>query len=264
MPRPRRPELALALGNLGAPGGLTRSVVLSLGAGLSLLVAVALADASLVRELEEPAADQLARLLRARRAEGRLRRHGRADPQAGAGAPCSRTRRCCAGASYASTTCRSRTSRRRRKPSGCSTATAGCPIREDGAARLARHRRRVVAEGLRRRAARLVRGRPCQQAGPQDRRQGHRQRARPQRDGDDRQPARGEVGEPRHQLRHAVLAQHPGRRAAQPAGHHLAAGGHVAGHRRRGDPRARPAPIRRSPPFASRTCWRRSTPCSPR
>jgi putative ABC transport system permease protein len=45
--------LALALGNLGAPGGLTRSVVLSLGAGLSLLVAVALADASLVRELRE-------------------------------------------------------------------------------------------------------------------------------------------------------------------------------------------------------------------
>ena len=53
IPRPRRPELSLALGNLGSPGGLTRSVVLSLGAGLSLLVAVALADASLVRELEE-------------------------------------------------------------------------------------------------------------------------------------------------------------------------------------------------------------------
>ncbi len=51
-PRPRWPELALALRNLGAPGGLTRSVVLSLGAGLSLLVAVALADASLVNELK--------------------------------------------------------------------------------------------------------------------------------------------------------------------------------------------------------------------
>jgi putative ABC transport system permease protein len=50
-PRPRTPELALAIGNLGAPGGLTRSVVLSLGAGLSLLVAVALTDASLIREL---------------------------------------------------------------------------------------------------------------------------------------------------------------------------------------------------------------------
>jgi putative ABC transport system permease protein len=51
LPRPRIPELALAIGNLGAPGGLTRSVVLSLGAGLSLLVAVALANASLVQEL---------------------------------------------------------------------------------------------------------------------------------------------------------------------------------------------------------------------
>ena len=52
-PRPRLPELALAIGNLGAPGGLTRSVVLSLGTGLSLLVAVALANASLVSELKE-------------------------------------------------------------------------------------------------------------------------------------------------------------------------------------------------------------------
>ena len=51
MPRPRSPELALAIGNLGAPGGLTRSVVLSLGAGLSLLVAVALTDAAIVKEL---------------------------------------------------------------------------------------------------------------------------------------------------------------------------------------------------------------------
>ncbi len=49
--RSRWPELALAVGNLGAPGGLTRSVILSLGAGLSLLVAVALADASIVKEL---------------------------------------------------------------------------------------------------------------------------------------------------------------------------------------------------------------------
>lgn len=50
-PRPRWPELSLAIGNLGAPDGLTRSVVISLGAGLSLLVAVALADASMVNEL---------------------------------------------------------------------------------------------------------------------------------------------------------------------------------------------------------------------
>ncbi|MEO1543810.1 MAG: FtsX-like permease family protein, partial [Pseudomonadota bacterium] len=53
MPRPRMPELALAVGNLGAPGGLTRSVVLSLGSGLSLLMAVALADSSIVAELKQ-------------------------------------------------------------------------------------------------------------------------------------------------------------------------------------------------------------------
>ncbi len=51
IPRPRIPEFALALGNIGAPGGLARNVVLSLGAGLSLLVAVALTDASLVEEM---------------------------------------------------------------------------------------------------------------------------------------------------------------------------------------------------------------------
>jgi putative ABC transport system permease protein len=51
LPRPRNTELALALGSIGAPGGLTRSVILSLGTGLSLLVAVALDNASIVSEL---------------------------------------------------------------------------------------------------------------------------------------------------------------------------------------------------------------------
>ena len=51
LPRPRQAELALAIGNLGAPGGLTRAVVLSLGTGLSLLVTVALVDSSIVAEL---------------------------------------------------------------------------------------------------------------------------------------------------------------------------------------------------------------------
>jgi putative ABC transport system permease protein len=53
VPRPRWPELALAIGNLGAPGGLTRAVVLSLGTGLSLLVTVALVDRSIVAELTD-------------------------------------------------------------------------------------------------------------------------------------------------------------------------------------------------------------------
>jgi putative ABC transport system permease protein len=51
LPRPRHAELALAMGNIGAPGGLTRAVVLSLGTGLSLLVTVALVDSSIVSEL---------------------------------------------------------------------------------------------------------------------------------------------------------------------------------------------------------------------
>ena len=51
LPRPPQPELALAIRNLGAPGGLTRAVVLSLGAGLSLLVTVALVDHSIVADL---------------------------------------------------------------------------------------------------------------------------------------------------------------------------------------------------------------------
>ncbi len=58
LPRSRIPEIALAVGNIGAPGGLTRSVVLSLGAGLSLLVAVALTDASLVTELSSRLPDK--------------------------------------------------------------------------------------------------------------------------------------------------------------------------------------------------------------
>ena len=52
LPRPAIPELALALGNVGSPDGLTRSIVLSLGTGLSLLVAIALLDATFVAELK--------------------------------------------------------------------------------------------------------------------------------------------------------------------------------------------------------------------
>jgi putative ABC transport system permease protein len=58
IPRPSTPELALALRNIAAPDGLTRSVVLSLGTGLSLLVAVALANAALVADLNERLPEQ--------------------------------------------------------------------------------------------------------------------------------------------------------------------------------------------------------------
>jgi putative ABC transport system permease protein len=52
LPRPRRPELVLALANIAGPGGLTQTVTISLGAGLTLLTAIALADASLTAELK--------------------------------------------------------------------------------------------------------------------------------------------------------------------------------------------------------------------
>ena len=42
----------------GSPDGLTRSVVLSLGTGLSLLVAVALSNAALVDDLQERLPEQ--------------------------------------------------------------------------------------------------------------------------------------------------------------------------------------------------------------
>lgn len=58
IPRPSSPELALALRNIAAPDGLTRSVVLSLGTGLSLLVAVALANTAMVADLEERLPEQ--------------------------------------------------------------------------------------------------------------------------------------------------------------------------------------------------------------
>jgi putative ABC transport system permease protein len=51
VPRPPQPGLALAVRNLGAPGGLTRSVVLSLGTGLSLLVTLSLVNHSIVTDL---------------------------------------------------------------------------------------------------------------------------------------------------------------------------------------------------------------------
>ena len=51
LPRPRATAPRLALGNIHRPGALTPSVILSLGLGLTLLVALALIDANLRRQL---------------------------------------------------------------------------------------------------------------------------------------------------------------------------------------------------------------------
>ncbi|MTI43429.1 putative ABC transport system permease protein [Roseibium hamelinense] len=57
MPQVKSTELRLAIANIHRPGALTPSVVLSLGLGLSLLVALALIDGNLRRELTTTMAD---------------------------------------------------------------------------------------------------------------------------------------------------------------------------------------------------------------
>lgn len=58
LPPVRSTELRLAIANIHRPGALTPSVVLSLGLGLSLLVALALIDGNLRRELTATIADK--------------------------------------------------------------------------------------------------------------------------------------------------------------------------------------------------------------
>jgi len=58
LPTVRYTELRLAIANIHRPGALTPSVVLSLGLGLSLLVALALIDGNLRRELTATIADK--------------------------------------------------------------------------------------------------------------------------------------------------------------------------------------------------------------
>ena len=53
LPRPRRPGLRLALTNLHRPGAPTGSVVMSLGLGLTVLVAIALIEGNLARQVEQ-------------------------------------------------------------------------------------------------------------------------------------------------------------------------------------------------------------------
>lgn len=57
LPRPRRPGLRLALANLHRPGATTGSVVTSLGLGLTVLVAIALIQANLARQLSDELPD---------------------------------------------------------------------------------------------------------------------------------------------------------------------------------------------------------------
>jgi putative ABC transport system permease protein len=58
LPRVQRPSMRLALASLTRPGAPTGNVMMSLGLGLSVLVAVALLDANLTRQITEQLPDQ--------------------------------------------------------------------------------------------------------------------------------------------------------------------------------------------------------------
>ncbi len=58
LPRPRRPLLRLALANLHRPGAPTARIVLSLGFGLSVMVAVALVEGNLAVEIDSRLAER--------------------------------------------------------------------------------------------------------------------------------------------------------------------------------------------------------------
>src|SRR5690606_1375314 len=53
LPRPRRPALRLAVTNLYRPGATTGSVIMSLGLGLTVLVAIALIEGNLRHQVVE-------------------------------------------------------------------------------------------------------------------------------------------------------------------------------------------------------------------
>lgn len=58
LPRPRRPMLRLALGNIHRPGAITPTLMMSLGLGVTLLTIVALVDANLNRQLNQSIPEQ--------------------------------------------------------------------------------------------------------------------------------------------------------------------------------------------------------------
>ena len=226
------------------PGALTPSLVLSLGLGITLLVTLALIDANLTRQLTQTLPEQApsfffldipnaeARALRrlpeaARRPSARIDRvpmmRGRlvslsgvpvgeikADEQVAWVLDGDR------GITYAA-----------QVPEG-STLVAGewWPADYRGKPLVSFDQR--IAEGL----------------GLERRRRDHRQRARPQPHGDDRQPAHGGMALPRHQLRHGVLAQHLRGRAAHPSRHRDLPGRRRTAARSSGSCATPPEPIR--------------------
>ena len=177
-PRPSRPVLRLALANLHRPGAPTARVVLSLGLGLSVMVAVALVAG------QSGDRDRRAGWPSARRPISSSTSSPTSSPAsprscARCRAPASTRCRCCAAASPGSTACRS--NRRTVAPEAqwALRSDRGLTYAATPPHGLADRRRQLVAGRLPRPAAGLVRRRAGAGHGAQGRRHADRQPARP-------------------------------------------------------------------------------------
>ncbi len=209
-PRPPQVEARLALANLHRPGAPTPSVVISLGLGLAVIVALALVDVNMRDQLHPLADGADAEFLFRRRAQHRRRAVPRIS---GARSARREDRR---GADDARPDRQDRRRRGGRLPrQGERAMGAGGRSRRDlrrcAAAGLDGRRGRLVGQGLQRAAARLARIRHRRRARAEDRRRPHRQCARPQRDGEDRQHSQGQLAQLRDQFRAGVFARRPSR-----------------------------------------------------
>jgi Predicted ABC-type transport system involved in lysophospholipase L1 biosynthesis, permease component len=216
--RARAPGVRLALANIHRPGAVTPSVVLSLGLGVAVLVTVIAIDGNLQRQflaalpdkapsfyfIDIPAAeaDRFDAFVHARAPRATLERvpmlRGRIVAAKGVAAEdlkpspdASWALQSDRGITYGDEVpAGSRLIAGQWWTPGLSGTTLG-----------------VVGEAYRRRG------------GARARRPGHRERARPQPHRDRRQSAHGRLAEPRHQLRHGVLACHLPHGPAHPHRH---------------------------------------------
>ncbi len=204
LPRPRSPEAALAFGNISRPGGLTRVMSVSLGAGLTLLTANALIGASLTNQLTSELPEKAPShffLIGKADIDGFTRLIAETAP---------------GGQLKTAPMLRGRIVELAGKP----VETLKAP--EKAAWVLEGDRGLTFAEqpppeskivegtwwepGLRRAAAGVLRHRAWQGPRPETGRQHHGQRARPQHHGVYRQFPHHQVGHARHQFRHDLFA----------------------------------------------------------
>ena len=204
--KPKLAGLRLALANLHRPGAPTPIVMLSLGLGLTVLVATALIEGNLREQITQAHPERCAGLL--------LRRHP-VDPDAGLREGARRHPR--RGAARQGAVAarphhqdRRQAGERDRRPVGCALGDRRRPRRDlfgDAARGLAHRRRRMVAGRLSRAAAHLLRRGAGQGVRAGARRHHHGERAGPRHRGQDRLPAAHRMDDARHQLRLRLFAR---------------------------------------------------------